>query len=386
VNDSPKKSNSGLGAAAAVIGVLGLIGVFVGKAQGMPNVFQSYLLGYLMWLMPTLGFLGIVILVNLVRGRFGYPILGISQAGARLLPAMAILFLPILFFLPDVYPWARPDEVAQNPVLQLRVAFLNPMGFGIRAVIYFAVWVGIAFLLSSWSKRQDQSGESQWEGKRSSFAAGAAVAFVLTVTLAATDWVMSLEPHWYSTIFGLLLVAAQMLTALAIAVAYLAFAKNSKVAVLVKPKHFHDLGTLLFTLVVFWAYLAFSQFLIIWSADLPEEITYFADRNEGPWSAIGGAIVFLHFLAPFLILLSAKVKRTAAFVGGIAVFILVMRVVEMFWFVTPSLHREGPMLNWVDFAAILGVGGIWLFVLLWQYAKEPSPPVYALRQMEQEHA
>ncbi len=171
------------------------------------------------------------------------------------------------------------------------------------------------------------------------------MAFVLTVTLAATDWVMSLEPHWYSTIFGLLLVAAQMLTALAIAVAYLAFAKNSKVAVLVKPKHFHDLGTLLFTLVVFWAYLAFSQFLIIWSADLPEEITYFADRNEGPWSAIGGAIVFLHFLAPFLILLSAKVKRTAAFVGG-----------------------------------------IWLFVLLWQYAKEPSPPVYALRQMEQEHA
>lgn len=108
------------------------------------------------------------------------------------------------------------------------------------------------------------------------------MAFVLTVTLAATDWVMSLEPHWYSTIFGLLLVAAQMLTALAIAVAYLAFAKNSKVAVLVKPKHFHDLGTLLFTLVVFWAYLAFSQFLIIWSADLPEEITYFADRNEGP--------------------------------------------------------------------------------------------------------
>lgn len=373
--------------AAGLVGLLGIAGVFVAKAQGVTHTFQSYLLGFVMWLVLTLGFLGLNILFNLVRGRFGYPVLGFVHAGAKLLPLMALLFVPILLFLPDIYAWARPDEVAKDAVLQHRQAFLNPAGFAFRAAVYFSIWIGIAYLLAKSSREQDRTGDENLERKRMSFSAGAAIAFVLTVTMAVTDWIMSLEAHWYSTIFGLLFVAGELLTALALCIALLAYTSGGEsVKGLLRPKHFHDLGTLLFTLVVFWAYLAFSQFLIIWSADLPEEITYYAARAEGAWKEVGAAVMFCHFLLPFLILLSARAKRTPKLVGAVAVFILAMRVVELLWAVTPSLHRSGPALNWVDAAAFLGVGGVWVAAFLWQLSKAPSPPAYALHGMENDHA
>lgn len=386
VNPRKTVSNPLIGV-AALAGILGIAGVFIGRLQGAPHPFQSYLMGFVMWLVVTLGCLGLAILINLVRGRFGYPILGFVSAGARLLPLMALLFVPILFSLPDIYAWARPEAVAADPVLQHRQAFLNPVGFGIRALVYFAIWIGIGALLAGWSRKQDQTGDESWERKRMSLAAPAAIVFVITMTLAVTDWIMSLEPHWYSTIFGLLFVAGELLTALALAIAYLAYTKPTEpMKSLVKPKHFHDLGTLLFTLVVFWAYLAFSQFLIIWSADIPEEITYYAARAEGAWKEVGAAVMFLHFALPFLILLSARAKRTPKVIGGVAILLLGMRVVEMLWAVAPSLHRSGPMLNWIDASAFLGIGGIWVAGLLWQLAKDPSPPEYALRHLENDHA
>lgn len=384
---SPSKPlSSPLGAVAAAVGVLGIAGVFAGKAQGLPHAFQSYLMGFLMWLVLTLGCLGLTILINLVRGRFGYPILGFVSAGARLLPLMALLFVPILVFLPDIYAWARPEAVAADPVLQHRQAFLNPAGFAIRAALYFAIWIGIAALLARWSRKQDQTGDEDWERKRMSFGALAAILFVITVTLSVTDWIMSLESHWYSTIFGLLFVSGELLTALALAMAYLAYSKpGGPLNGLVKPKHFHDLGTLLFTLVVFWAYLAFSQFLIIWSADLPEEITYYAARAEGAWKEVGAAVMFLHFLLPFLILLSARAKRTPKFIGAVAVFMLAMRVLEMLWAVAPSLHRPGPMVNWLDAAAFLGIGGIWVAAFLWRFSERSAPHQYVVHELEKSH-
>lgn len=372
---------------AGAIGVLGLAGVFAAKAQGAPHAFQSYLLGFVMWLVLTLGCLGLHILFNLVRGRFGYPILGFVQAGAKLLPLMALLFVPILVFLPDIYAWARPEEVAKEPILQHRQAFLNPAGFAIRGLAYFAIWIGIAVWLAKWTKEQDRTGDTAWEHKRMSLSAPAAIVFVLTVTMAVTDWIMSLEPHWYSTIFGLLFVAGELLTALAVAMAFLAYTRGGEtVQGLLKPKHFHDLGTLLFTLVVFWAYLAFSQFLIIWSADLPEEITYYAARAEGSWKQLGALVMFCHFLIPFLVLLSARAKRTPKMVGAVALFLVAMRVVEMLWAVVPSFHRNGAAIVWVDVAAIVGIGGAWIAVFLWQLSRNPSPPQYALEGMEATHA
>jgi hypothetical protein len=386
IASSPRAGSNPLLTVAAVCGVLGMAAVFIAKAQGSALASQSYLMGFLMWMVLTLGCLGLTILINLVRGRWGYPILAFVSAGARLLPLMAILFVPILAFLPDVYPWARPGDVAANPVLQHREAFLNPWGFAFRAAIYFGLWIGISILLARWSRFQEVSGDPNWERKRMSFSAPAAILFVLSVTLAVTDWIMSLEAHWYSTIFGLLFVAGEALTALALAIAYLAYTSGGEALKrLLKPRHFHDLGTLLFTLVVFWAYLAFSQFIIIWSADLPEEITYYAARQEGAWSQVGMAVMFLHFLLPFLILLSARVKRTPKLLGAVAIGILAMRVLEMLWAVAPSLHRTGSQLSWTDGAAFLGIGGIWVAVFVWQLSRSPAPPRYAMESLELEH-
>lgn len=383
---NPSKPGFGLSGVAAAVGAVGLIGVFVAKAQGNAEASQSYLIGFLMWMILTLGFLGLTILIHLVRARWGYPILGFVHAGAKMLPLMALLFVPILFLLPDIYAWARPDDVAANLVLQHRAAFLNPTGFFARAVAYFGVWALIAWLLAKWSGEQERTGDEAWERKRASFSAAAAVLFVVTVTLCVTDWIMSLESHWYSTMFGLLLVAGELLTALALAIAYLAYTSGGQaVRAVLKPKHFHDLGTMLFTLVVFWAYLAFSQFLIIWSGNLPEEITYYAARDEGVWKGVGGGIIFLHFMLPFLILLSARAKTNPKMIGGVAVGLLVMRLMEMLWAVAPSLHRTGPQLNWLDAAAFLGVGGVWVAVFLVHLRRRPVPPSYAMESMEADH-
>ncbi len=377
----------GLVAVAGVVGALGLIGVFVAKLQGNAEASQSYLIGFLMWMVLTLGFLGLMILIHLVRARWGYPILAFVHAGAKMLPLMALLFVPILFFLPDIYAWARPEDVARDSVLQHRAAFLNPAGFAVRGIVYFTLWCMTAWLLAKWSGEQERTGDANLAGRRSSFSAAAAVLFVLTVTLSVTDWIMSLESHWYSTMFGLLLVAGELLTALALAIAYLAYTSGGQaVRAVLKPKHFHDLGTMLFTLVVFWAYLAFSQYLIIWSGNLPEEITYYAARDEGAWSGVGGAVIFLHFMLPFLILLSARAKTNPKMIGGVAVGLLVMRAMETLWAVAPSLHRTGPQLNWIDAAAFLGVGGVWVAVFLMHLRHQPSPPRYALESMEADNA
>lgn len=371
----------------AVIGIIGIAAVFIGKAQGIGHPFQSYLVGFLMWLVLTLGCLALTILVNLVRGRWGYPILGFLNAGARQIPLMALLFVPILVFLPDIYVWAQPGAAASDATIAHRSSFLNPIAFGIRGAVYFLVWLGIAVLLRKWSEDQDRTGDPVWEKKRASFASAAAVFFVITVTLAVTDWIMSLESHWYSTIFGLLFVAGEALTALAFVVALLAFTSGGDaIRSLVKPKHFHDLGTLLFTLVVFWAYLAFSQFLIIWSGNLPEEITYYAARADGAWRGVGFAVMLLHFALPFMVLLSVRAKRTPRIIGTVAILILVMRVIEMAWCVIPSLHRSGQQVQWLDLAAFIGIGGVWIAAFLWQLSRAPAPPKYAISTMEAEHA
>ncbi|MFN8140358.1 MAG: hypothetical protein U0R49_11225 [Fimbriimonadales bacterium] len=372
-----------------VVGIAGLAAFFVGmSSKASPHPWQSYLFGFVVAMALTLGCLGLSVLLHMTRGKWGYSFIRFVEAGSKMVLPMAVLFIPLFMFASDIYPWANPDTVATSTTLTHRANWVNPQMFLIRSAIFFVVWIALAFTLAKWSKDEDSSGDSKYVIKRTNLAAPGAVLFVVTVNFAVTDWIMSLESHWYSTIFGLLFVAGGALFALAVSTTYLASVHTKEpYSGFVVPKNFHDAGNLMFTLVVFWAYLAFSQFLIIWSGNLPEEISYYADRKEGAWSAFGTAVVFLHFLLPFLLLLSKRLKSSANMLKSVALWIIVIRIGELAWEVIPSFHREGQQFHWMDAAAAIGMLGIW-FAVATQFLKMGTlVPRYLNHQQEAaEHA
>jgi hypothetical protein len=287
------------------------------------------------------------------------------EAASRTLPLMALLFLPIWFNLATIYPWATPtpDEEMQH-ILHLKGAYLNPTFFGIRAILYFVIWGGLIFFLNKWSKEQDEM-PAQLPGpldRRSRVLSGPGlVLYVATVTFMSVDWVMSLDPHWFSTIFGVLMLGGQGLSTMAFTILMLAMLVRFRpMSLVANAEKFHDHGKLMFAFVMLWAYFSVSQLLIIWSANLPEEIPFYLERLNGPWYPISLVLLLGHFALPFLILLSQPVKRNPDVVKWVAAFILLMRVVDVAWTVGPVFrHHEAPI-NWVDLAAVLGIGGLWL--------------------------
>lgn len=374
-----------LGLAAAVAGVL-MFGI--GMAQDRIQAWESYLAGFWIFLALTFGCLAMTILKHVTRGKWGNPVIRFWEAGAMLMPLMFLLSVPILMNLGSIYGWARPEDVAHSELLKHKSPFLDPTFFTIRIVIYFALWSLIAFVLRKWSDDEDRTGDPRFVVKKTNFAAPAAVLFVLLVTFAATDLVMSLEEHWFSTIFGLLTVVGSALFATALATAILVNISNrAPYNDFLTQLNWRDLGNLLLTMVILWAYMSFSQFLIIWAGNLPEEITYYAVRKEGIWQYVGTALVWLHFFLPFFLLLSSRLKRTPVMLGGVAIFIIVMRIVDLLWAVVPSQGREGLALHWMDLAAILAIGGLWVFGFTWLLSSRRLLPRYTFAQPEVvEHA
>lgn len=372
-----------------VLGVAGLAGVFFGHTSGQGNGFESYLFGFVFWMVLTIGCLALVILKHATKGGWGNTGLRIWEAGSKNVPLMALLVIPIIFFgLKDLYPWMNQELIAKDSVLQWKTKYLDQTWFIIRTVIYFASWILIMMVLNRLSAKQDENNDNSLLGKRMTYASVFAVLFVLTNTFAMTDWVMSLEKHWYSMIFGLLMTVSGALAALCVALIILVNSYDKDAyKKFINFKTWRDYGNLLFTLLVLWTYMAFSQFLITWSGNLPEEITYFLDRKEGVWEYIGIGIIFLHFLFPFLILLSSRVKRTPHMLGAVAAWILLMRVFETSWAVLPSFHREGAQVTWMDASAFIGIGGLWLACFAWNYARTKRLiPVYADPVEQKEHA
>jgi hypothetical protein len=273
--------------------------------------------------------------------------------------------------------------LATNKLVAGKAAYLNPGFFAGRAAIYFAIWIFGWFWLTKRSREEDASGDPRLASARQSFAAPWAVLFVITANFAVTDWVMSLEKEWFSTILGLLFVVGCALSAMALGTFFLVLARKTvSFAGKLYTHQWKDLGNLLFTLTILWAYMSFSQYLITYSGNLPEEIPYFIKRNVGGWEFVGGALIFLHFMLPFFLLLSSRTKRTPALLGGVALFIVLIRLVDVTWNVVPSLHREGFSFVWTDAAAVVGIGGFWIAVLMWrlrttklypQYVELPKP-------------
>ena len=348
-------------------------GAFVNPAQFL----FSYLVAFLFVTGIALGSMAIVMIHHLSGGNWGVPIRRILEAATRTLPLVALLFVPIALGLPTLYPWARPDVVSTDALLQHKAPYLNVPFFLARAAFYFIVWNGIAFVLNRWSREQDRTGEPRLARQLQQASAAGLLLFALTMTFAATDWVMSLEPHWFSTIFGVLLMAGQGLSALAFAIVVsYRLSQREPLSQVSTPSLFHDAGNLMLAFVMLWAYFSISQYLIIWMANLPEEIPWYLERLHSGWQAIALALVVFHFALPFLLLLARRTKRTPHIIAGVAVGILLMRLVDLFWLVAPNLHAHGLVIHWLDLAAPIGIGGIWLGTFAWQLRSRPLLPLH----------
>lgn len=357
---------------ALVVGALGSVLMLLGAFVQPEQFFHSYLLAYMYWLGIGLGCLGVVMVYHLTGGGWGVAVRRLLEAGAGTLPFMAVLFVPILFGLHHIYEWTHAETVMADPLLSKKVAYLNVPFFTVRAAIYFAAWLAIAHFLHRWSVQQDVSGHPGLVERLRKLSGGGIVLWGVMVTFAAFDWVMSLEPHWFSTIFGMLFIAGQGLGALAfvITVAFLLSGREVYGRVLM-PTILNDVGNLLLAFVMIWAYLSFSQLLIIWAGNLPEEIPWYLHRIAGGWNLIAIALAIFYFAVPFLVLLGRGNKRQLPRLAMIAAGILVARLLDLFFLIGPEFYTDHLRVHWLDVVAVAGMGGIWLTLFVWRLGQRP---------------
>lgn len=362
----------------AVAGALGLAALAVGYAGDPAQFFRSYLFGYLFWVCVALGNLALTLIGHQTGGRWAVVTRRLSEAAARTLPALALLFVPVAAGLAKVYPWARP-EAAQDHLIHAKAAYLNGPFFVGRAAFYFAVWALLAHLTSRWSRQLDAGADPAVSRRLRSLSGGGLVALALTLTFMSVDWAMSLDPHWFSTVYGVWFMIGSLLSGLTFTVVVLGLACGERpFAGLVGRDDFHDLGKLTFAFLMFWAYISFSQFLIVWSANLPEEIPWFLRRFQGGWEWLILAVVLFHFVLPYVLLLSQDVKRHAGRLRAVAAWILLMRALDLFWLVAPDSAGHGAhglRVHWMDLAAWVGLGGLWLLLYVLQLKSRPLLPV-----------
>jgi hypothetical protein len=347
------------------VGVVALALCVGGAFLSLEQFFRSYLLAYLFWIGVAVGCSALVMLHSLTGGAWGAVIRRVLEAGMGTLPLMALLFVPLLFGLRVLYVWARPEQVASEVLLQQKTFYLNVPFFVLRAAGYFVVWLSVAHVLNKWSAEHDRTAEPSALRRLETFSGPGLVLYGGTVTFASIDWVMSLEPAWYSTIYGLLFIVGQALTTLAFAIVVLALlADREPLSAAVTSAHFHDLGNLLLAFVMLWAYVTFSQYLIVWSGNVSEEVPWYLHRAHGGWEWVGLGVVVFQFIVPFVLLLSRGTKRRAQILASVAGAILFMRLIDLFWLVAPSFPNSGPRLHWLDIVTPIGLGGIWLAVFV----------------------
>ena len=349
------------------VGVIALALCFAGAYFDRQQFFRSYLIAYVFWLGIPLGCFGIVMIHHLVGGTWGFVIQRPLESAIRTFPVMALLFLPVFFGLPDLYVWARPEAVAHDKILQQKGLYLNVSSFSFRAALYFGIWILVGTFLTRWSREQDRTANTSLVERLQNLSGPGLVLYGLTVTFSAIDWLMSLEPRWYSTIYGMIFMVSHGLVALAFVIGVAFFlSRREPLSEVMAPWVFQDLGNLLLAFVMLWAYTSFSQFLLIWVENLSHEIPWYLHRTMGGWGAIAVALLVLQFALPFLLLLSRAVKRKAATLCGVAVMIGLMHWVELFWFVAPTFHPQGLSIHWTSVVAPIAIGGIWFSAFLWQ--------------------
>ena len=358
------------GAVGAVVSVLGFL-------LNSRQFFQSYLMAYMLWLGVTLGCLALGMVHQLSGGAWGVLIRRPIGAASRVIPLMTVLFLPIALGVMRIYPWTNADLVAHDEALQHKQLYLNVPFFLTRAAIYSLTWNALSYFLNRWSLEQDRTGDPRIARRMQMLSGGGLVAYGLTITFASFDWMMSLEPHWYSTIYGVLILGGQGLSSLAFLIIVLVWlSRRPPLDQIVVPAHFHDLGNLMLAFVMLWAYFSFSQYLIIWAGNLPLEISWYQHRLQTGWRVVGVTLILFHFAVPFVVLLSRTVKRAPELLIKVAIGILVLRVVDLFWLIAPEFHENGLVVHWLDVVLPLSLGALWLAAFVWQLRGRPILPVH----------
>ncbi|MCC6661242.1 MAG: hypothetical protein IT437_10190 [Phycisphaerales bacterium] len=349
-----------------------LLGWAAGAAEFVlaPHVFlRGYLAAFVFWCGVPLGSGAILMLYYLVGGRWGQALRPLLECGAATIPILAILFIPVILGLWSLYPWADAARVAQSEALRHKAVYLNPAFFIVRAAAFFLIWCIGAWALVPRSRRAASGGPAP-----AALSAAGLIVYGLTVSLAAVDWIASLEPVWYSSVFGMYVMIGQALTALALAILGIVW---------LAPRHadpaavvgvLHDLGNLLLTFVILHAYLAYVQFLIIWNGNLPHQDSWYLPRSHGVWGAVSLLLILIHFALPFCALLFRRVKRNPRPMAAVAILILAAQAVEAVWMVVPS--SAGPALAAVApaVALIAGIGGLWLVLAARLWRRRPVPP------------
>ena len=365
-------------------GVAALALCALGAVLNPKRFFEAYLMAYVFWLGVALGCQAILMIHHLAGGRWGFAIRRQLEAASKTLPLLVVLFIPCLLGLHSLYIWTSPAALDADALLRHKQPYLNAPFFVVRAAIYFTVWLGTMALLNRASLTQDQT-PSREATRRLTLISGVGLGlYMLTMTFASIDWMMSLEPAWFSTIYGLLIMTGQVLGAFAFVIVVAAFlVKYKPYTEVILPLHFHDLGNFLLTFVIFWAYMAFSQFLIIWSGNLPDENSWYLHRLVGGWKGAGVMLIILHFFVPFLLLLSRDLKRRSSWLSKIARMVFVMGLVDIFWIVAPGFGRPAFQVYWMDIVAPIGIGGVWIAMFIKQLKSQSTVPVHDSRIEEE---
>ena len=377
---------------ALIVGVGGLVLLLSSVLIDRKLFFQTYLVGFTFWTGIAVGSLALLMLQHMTGGGWGLVIRRVLEAASRTLPLSVLLFIPIIIGSHSLYEWTDPEVLETHPVVKFKEPYLNLPFFTARAAIYFGIWLLLAFLLNKWSIEQDRTGDRKFAKNMRVLSGPGMVLLIFSVSFAAIDWFMSLDAEWFSTIYGLIFVASWSLSALAFVIAVMAWlSKDDPLNRIVAPLHFHDLGKLLLALVMLWAYFAFSQFLIIWSGNLPEEIAYYLVRTHAVWGAIIVTITILHFGAPFLFLLSRDLKRDPHKLVLVAGLVLIMRVIDLLWLFLPAFTHEQFSFKHLVYALIapIAIGGFWFWFFFWQLGNRALIPINDPQfesVMEQQHA
>ena len=373
---------------ALVVGVLGLVVSIIGWITKPEDFFRSYLVAFLLVLGLSLGSLGLLMLQHLTGGDWGILIRRPLESATRVLWVVVAFSVPLVFGMKYLYTthtvgdetrigWLNPPAIGHEGALSdLQQKYLTHDFFLLRLVIYFVIWIGLMWLFNRMSREQDvnrddrrlRAGFKRWAGP-------GIILYVFAMTFAAIDWSMSLSPHWASTIYGFLFVAGQAISAMSLMIiTVVMFSRSEPFSHIIQKRHLHDLGKLLFAFNMLWAYFSFSQLLIIWSGNQPEEITFYKSRLNGSWGVVAAMVLLLHFFIPFFALLSRDVKRNQAVLPKIAMWLIAMRFLDIFWLTRPEFTYHALPTLW-DIAAILALGGIWLWFFAVQLKQQPLLPL-----------
>ena len=357
-----------------VVGIVGALGCVAGFVLQPEQFLRGYLIGFMLWLGLSLGCMALLMVQHLSGGLWGISIRRILEASSKGLPLMAVLFLPILFGRQKLYAWMTDPSLTEH-----NAWYLNTPGWIIRFALYFAIWIGMELVLNKRSAQQDEPLTASNFPRFQLFSGIGLLLYALSISFASVDWVMSLDPHWGSTIYGMIFMAGEGLSALAFCIIMLTVLTGySPFREIIKPTQFQDLGKLMLAFVMLFAYFSFSQWLIIWAGNLPEEISFYLNRIRGGWGIVALVIILFHFALPFALLLSKERKKDGRRLIWLAVLLMFMRLVDIYWYVVPNFaHARGHFYFSVWYlVAPIGIGGLWLAFFFYNLRQRPLLPIY----------